>query len=255
MGGNSGYLGQSSAPSSGAGQTPDPAGQGALRFTNGYTPGHSGFNYGFNQSGGIISTSTFGTGAGVQVVFKTVTYHGDSGGSGGDGADGMNFFLLDGGYPVYDVGAFGGSLGYTCSNTNNDTNLHPDGTPRGYDGVQHGYLGLGMDEFGNFLNQSDNTATGFGFQPGRIGLRGAGNIGWGQLNALNSSYYPVRSAPHNAPPPCKTPAKRAICGTIPTHRRRIRPRRPWPTTPPFMPPMAWVPTRCSPRSRSPMRAP
>ena len=126
----------------------------------------------------------------MQVVFKTVTYHGDSGRSGGDGADGMNFFLLDGGYPIYDVGAFGGSLGYTCSNTNNDPNLHPDGTPRAYDGVQHGYLGLGMDEFGNYLNQSDNTAAGFGFQPGRIGLRGAGNISWGQLNALNSSYYP-----------------------------------------------------------------
>ena len=60
--------------------------------------------------GGIISGNTFGTGSGVQVIFKTVAYEGDSGGSGKDGADGMSFFLLDGGAKIYDTGAFGGSL-------------------------------------------------------------------------------------------------------------------------------------------------
>jgi type IV pilus assembly protein PilY1 len=192
VGGNNGYLGTglSTPPSSGGAQKPDPVGQGALRFTNGWISGPKNFSSGFTQFGGVISGNTFGTGAGVQVIFKTVTYEGDSGGSGNDGADGMSFFLLDGSAKIYDTGAFGGSLGYTCSNTNNDTKLHPDGTPRQFDGVAHGYLGLGMDEFGNFLNQTDNTATGFGLQAGRIGLRGAGNITWAQLNALNSTYYP-----------------------------------------------------------------
>ena len=189
IGGNSGYLGQTTAPSSGSTQAPDPSGYGALRFTNGYN-GNSGFAGGFEQSGAIISTSTFGAGAGVQIIFKTVTYHGDSGGSGKDGADGISFALLDGNYPIYDVGALGGSLGYSCSNSNNDTTLHPDGTPRGFDGIQHGYIGLGIDEFGNFLNAGDNTATGFGAVPNRIGLRGAGNINWAALNAAYSTYYP-----------------------------------------------------------------
>ena len=67
-------------------------------------------------------------------------------------------------------------MGYSCSNSN---------TP--YNGLNGGYLGLGIDEYGNFLNgtvntlgetgttaSGDNTATGGGYQPGRIGLRGAG---------------------------------------------------------------------------------
>jgi type IV pilus assembly protein PilY1 len=180
-----GYTG--TIPSSG-----DPVGNGALRFTNGYTTGAPGgnFAYGFNQAGGIISNFTFPSNQGLQITFTTVTYRGDSGGAGGDGADGISFFLTDGSASPYDTGAFGGSLGYTCSNVNNDPNLHPDGTPRQYDGIDHGYLGLGIDEYGNFLNQSDNTASGWGYQPGRIGLRGAGSIRWGWLNFNYPTQYP-----------------------------------------------------------------
>jgi type IV pilus assembly protein PilY1 len=180
IGGNSGYLGQTTAPSTGASERPDPVGFGALRFTNWYT-----------QAGSIISSGTpFPTGSGLQVVFKTISYHGDSGGAGGDGADGMGFFLMDGAYPPYDTGAFGGSLGYTCSNVNNDANHRADGTPRQYDGLAHAYLGLGIDEYGNFLNQGDNTASGFGYLPGRIGLRGAGSIAWGPLHNNYPLMYP-----------------------------------------------------------------
>jgi type IV pilus assembly protein PilY1 len=180
IGGNNGFLGNNTNPGTGAGQTPDAAGSGALRFTNWY-----------GQAGSIISSGApFATGAGLQVIFKTVSYHGDSGGAGGDGADGMGFFLMDGGYLPYDTGAFGGSLGYTCSNVNNDPNLRADGTPRQYDGLAHAYLGLGIDEYGNFLNQGDNTATGFGYQPGRIGLRGAGNVAWAPLTNNFPVQYP-----------------------------------------------------------------
>jgi type IV pilus assembly protein PilY1 len=181
LGGNSGYLGGATVPSSAATQIPDPPGKGALRFTNWY-----------GQAGSIISSGTpFPSGAGLQVIFKTVTYLGNSGGGGHDGADGIGFFLMDGAFSPYDTGAFGGSLGYTCSNQNNDSNVRPvDGTRRGFDGLAHGYLGLGMDEYGNFLNQGDNTATGWGYLPGRIGLRGAGSIAWAQLNALDPVKYP-----------------------------------------------------------------
>ncbi|MBS0366591.1 MAG: pilus assembly protein PilY [Proteobacteria bacterium] len=177
------------------GLLPDPVGQGALRLTNGPTMAGgkctSGFNCGFLQAGGIVSNYTFNAGTGVNVIFKTVTYRGNSGGAAGDGADGMSFFLTDASNP-YDMGAFGGSLGYTCSNTNNDAALHLDGTPRQYDGLRKAYLGLGIDEYGNFLNQGDNTATGYGYVPGRIGLRGAGSVNWYSLShdAATAAYYP-----------------------------------------------------------------
>jgi type IV pilus assembly protein PilY1 len=174
------------------GTFPDPVGKGALRFTNGYP-------YGYNESGGILSTTPFPTGQGVSITFKTVTYLGNSGGGGSDGADGISFFLMDAsqlntatinGKSNGDgngLGSFGGSLGYTCSNNNSP-----------YNGLTGGYLGLGIDEYGNFLNgttntlgetgttaSGDNTATGGGYQPGRIGLRGAGSI---SFNALTAAY-------------------------------------------------------------------
>jgi type IV pilus assembly protein PilY1 len=157
---------------SGSAQTlPDPTGSGALRFTNG-NPG------GYHQNGAIVSGSSFSTGAGVQITFKTVTYRGDSGGGARDGADGISFYLMDGSQAA-GVGAWGGSLGYTCSNANPP-----------YDGLVGGYLGLGIDEYGNFLNQGDNTATGYNYVPGRIGLRGAGNVAWSWLNANYPTQYP-----------------------------------------------------------------
>ncbi len=169
-----------------SGLLPDAAGSGALRFTNG-RPG------GYSQSGAIVSNFTFPTGQGLHVTFATATYRGDSGGAGGDGADGISFYLMDGAQPA-GIGAFGGSLAYTCSNAN---------TP--HDGLVGGYIGLGIDEFGNFLNgqtlepgyagsnvaTGDNTALGYGYHPGRIGLRGAGSIAWSALHTLNSAYYPA----------------------------------------------------------------
>jgi len=151
---------------------PDPIGNGALRLTNGYP-------YGYAQNGAIVSATPFPAGQGVQVTFKTVTYRGNSGGGAKDGADGISFYLMDGSQTP-SLGAWGGSLGYTCSNTN---------TP--YDGLVGGYLGLGIDEYGNFLNQYDNTAPGYGYVPGRIGLRGAGNVSWAYLNANYPAFYPT----------------------------------------------------------------
>jgi type IV pilus assembly protein PilY1 len=204
VGGNSGYLGSSTPPSGISAQVPDPLGSGALRFTNGSVLIGGSYQYGFNERGAILSSSTFPTGAGIQVTFKTVTYHGNAGGAGGDGADGISFFLQDGAQ-VPGLGAFGGSLAYSCSNAN---------TP--HDGLTGGYIGLGIDEFGNFLNGSnlvsgytgtnvatgDNTAYGYGYKPGRIGMRGAGSISFAALTAAYGTnpgstslpYYPLSLA-------------------------------------------------------------
>jgi type IV pilus assembly protein PilY1 len=220
VGGQNGFLGASSAPA-----TPDGAGYGALRFTNG-SPG------GYHQNGAIVSASPFSTGQGLQVTFKTVTYLGDKGGYAGDGADGISFYLLDGCMPITGgtppsgcpantiygsstypgIGAWGGSLAYTCSNTNPP-----------YDGLVGAYVGLGIDEYGNFLNgtrltngetdyiknsngtpynSGDNTASGGYYRPGRIGLRGAGSVAWQALTTAygtnpssgSSPYYPASLA-------------------------------------------------------------
>ncbi len=199
VGGYLGYLGSTAASPLVA----DPVttqsdgstvGNGALRFTNGYPYGH-------NESGAIISADTFSTGQGIEVTFKTVTYRGDSGGAGKDGADGISFFLMNGGNSP-NLGSFGGSLGYTCSNSNNN-----------YDGMWGGYIGVGIDEYGNFLNGAslvsgytgpnsatgDNTAYGYGYKPNRIGMRGAGSISWAALTAAYGTnpnntakpYYPA----------------------------------------------------------------
>jgi len=181
---------------------------GALRLTNSAN----------NQSGAIVSNVPFSlSSAGLSVTFTTETYIGDSGsnsfGGGSDGADGISFFLQDASnsnQPVT-LGDYGGSLGYTCSNTNNSAN-------QGYDGMVGAYIGLGIDEYGNFLdgswvttpatpttagstifnpsaqgaNPQDNTATGYGKQANRVGLRGAGNVAWAYLstNSATKAYYP-----------------------------------------------------------------
>lgn len=187
------YYGGETLVGGANGTLPDPVGQGALRFTNGF-PG------GYAQNGAIVlnPANSFPSSSGVQITFTTVTYRGDSGGAGHDGADGISFFLMDASQTP-DLGAFGGSLGYTCSNTNNDPKLRADGTPRGYDGLVGAYLGLGIDEFGNFLNGSnpltgyngDNTASGYGYVPDRIGMRGAGNVAWRWLNNHYPNQYPT----------------------------------------------------------------
>jgi type IV pilus assembly protein PilY1 len=163
-----------------AGKLPDPVGKGALRFTDNFTQEH----------GGILSGFNFQTSQGIQVTFTTETYEGNSYNSGGsnatkDGADGISFYLqsVDEG-EAPGVGATGGSLGYTCSNTNAVN-----------DGVIGGYIGLGIDEFGNFLNPGDNTNSGPGFQGNRIGLRGRGSTAWAYLTATYPTYYPSSLTP------------------------------------------------------------
>ena len=165
-----------------SGRLPDPVGQGALRLTNGDTV-RDGRNSA-EQTGTVVSDFTFPSSQGLQVTFTSVTYGGNGYGGTtttlGPGADGLAFFLMDGARPASDgEGAYGGSLGYSCSNNKYSA-----------DGVRGGYIGLGIDEFGNFSNTDDTTATGPGFRPRSIVLRGGGSITWARLNEAYPSYYP-----------------------------------------------------------------
>ena len=214
-GGYKGFLGTASSSSS---QSADPVGNGALRLTNGSalenaSSSNETLQNGYHQSGAIFSSFNFPSSQGIQITFKTVTYGGDSQGNGGsgsvsakDGADGLTFFLLDDSIvsstwdSPLDSGAFGGSLGYTCNNgANKDTTLRSDGSMRGFDGIIGAYLAVGVDEYGNFLNPSDNTASGPGLQASRIGLRGAGSIAWkGLAHAYPNAYSSSWSAANQA---------------------------------------------------------
>ena len=186
------------------GGTADAVGSGALRLTNGG-------NQSTQETGAIIAATPFPSTQGIQVTFTTYTYGGNAynNGNTNSGADGIAFYLMNGGppadgssygtlssqYPYYrvwdpttaSIGAFGGSLGYSCANGKT-----PD------DGMPGGYLGLGIDEFGNYLNSNDNTGTGIdqylgmwnwpnnGRNPGEIGLRGYGAVTLPVLQMINS---------------------------------------------------------------------
>ena len=210
---NENLVGGYSGVSGGSQTLPDPVGHGALRFTNGNLAGNGnpGSAGGLHQNGGIVSATPFPTGQGLSVTFKTVTYRGDKGGSSAaDGADGMSFYLMDAsqlntatitGVASGDgngLGAWGGSLGYSCSNSN-----YP------YNGLIGGYIGLGIDEYGNFLNgttntlgesgttaSGDNTASGGGYKAPRIGMRGAGNVAWNTLTGAYGSNPGSSSSPY-----------------------------------------------------------
>jgi type IV pilus assembly protein PilY1 len=179
---------------SGITTTPEAVGSGALRLTNAAS----------SQVGAIVSNGTFPSNQGIQVTFTTYTYMGTTGTN--PGGDGMGFFLQDASIPLTlpyvganitdtttsSIGPAGGSLGYACS-LRKDSNTN---------GVTGGYLGLGMDEYGNFTNggpewYSDVAATSAQSpraNPGRlantISLRGAGNVSWYYLNNQYPSLYP-----------------------------------------------------------------
>ena len=185
--GNSYYTSRKSSLVGGvSGTLPDPVGQGALRLTNGDTTLANGsVANGRMQNGAVISKNPFPANQGLKATFTTVTYGGNGYSSDGSylstgtGADGISFFLADGSRTA-SLGASGGSLGYSCSNVNDN-----------YDGVVGGYLGVGIDEYGNFANKVDNTDTGPSATPGRISLRGAGNVSFAELSKLQSSWYPA----------------------------------------------------------------
>jgi len=129
------------------------------------TPGFLQLNAesGFRRGGVVYNQAIPGNG-GLVVEFDQWQYGPD----GGDGGDGIGFFLTDGGEQLTMTGADGGSLGY--------------GNRNGDPGVVGGYVGIGLDAYGNFANPTelrDATCTppevGPGFVPNAVSLRGPGS--------------------------------------------------------------------------------
>ncbi len=132
------FLTASSNTTPSSGQLPgsttpiDPAGAGTLRLTDN----------GNNQSAFVIYNEPFASSAGISIEFDFFAYDGTGLGT-ASGGDGISFFLIDGATSAVTAGAFGGSLGYAQKIVD------------GITGIEGGYLGIGLDEFGNFSNQRD----------------------------------------------------------------------------------------------------
>lgn len=109
-----------------------------------------------NQSGFAMYDSAFDVSQGVVIQFDYATW-------GGDGADGYSIYLFDGAYnaATFNVGASGGSLGY-------DKKTVAPVSP----GLSGGYIGVGIDEFGNFSSPTEGRLGGPGARPNSVAVRG-----------------------------------------------------------------------------------
>jgi uncharacterized repeat protein (TIGR01451 family) len=143
----------------------DPAGAGWLRLTT---------NAG-NQAGTAIYNTAFSSAAGVQVIFTYATYSFVNA-----PGDGISFYLIDGATAVPTIGAYGGPLGYSRITTT---------TPQ-VPGVTNGYVGIGLDEYGNFGTLQSG---GCSYVPCSLGLSGVTIRGSGSLTT-GFNYYTQAAA-------------------------------------------------------------
>lgn len=103
-----------------------------------------------NTSGGVIlADKIFKSDQGIKFEFEFAIYGGDT-----NGGDGISIFLVDGSIPKdqLNLGYFGGGLGYSFVRGKEST-----------EGLRGAYLGIGLDEFGNFktsFNQGERVRNG-----------------------------------------------------------------------------------------------
>lgn len=145
----------------------DPSGQGWLRLTNSAT----------QQTGFAYNNTTFDLSQGVLIQFDYATW-------GGTGADGYSVYLFDAGVSPFNIGAYGGSLGYAQM-------LQP-AVPTNIPGISGGYMGIGIDEFGNYAYGNEGRSGGPGFRPNTVTVRGSVvGFGGGAIGqTTNAASYP-----------------------------------------------------------------
>ena len=148
---------------------PDAVGSGWLQMTS---AGTNEATYAYDPTSFASANTT------ISAQFNYVSY-------GGTGADGITFFLADASQP-FSVGAYGGSLGYAQKTL-------AGGAPANINGMSGGYLGLGIDEFGNYSNPTEGRVYGTGFTPDAIAVRGPGSglTGYDYLGGTSSLSQPI----------------------------------------------------------------
>jgi hypothetical protein len=119
------------------------------------------------STGGEQATSAYYNAA-FSATGSTVYASFDYASWGGTGADGIAFFLFDGS-SSFSVGAPGGSLGYAQRNAEA--------------GLAGGYIGVGIDEYGNYSSTSEGKTGGIsgGLTPDAIAVRGSQSSNYAYL--------------------------------------------------------------------------
>ncbi|MFE9917129.1 fibronectin type III domain-containing protein [Micromonospora sp. NPDC005553] len=150
----------------------DPQGAGKLRLTPAT----------INRQGGVFGAVSVPTSQGLHLTFNTYQYGGNN-----PGADGLAFVLAAvdpaNPRPPATLGQPGGSLGYSAAFNGVSA------------GLSNGYLGIGLDVFGNFSNSTYQgtgctnppyISTTNGRVPGQVVIRGPGRNAVGYC-AINST--------------------------------------------------------------------
>lgn len=150
----------------------DPEGDGYLRLTDNAT----------NLVGYAIAKNVFPSLYGLTTTFEFYTYKSNA--NGFNQADGISFFLFDATVNAFRPGGLGGSLGYAQYYSK--------------PGMTKGYLGIGIDEYGNFSNPTEGRNGGIGRKAGSVVVRGPGD-GNKTTDYLYVSSVQTDQAPYNIP--------------------------------------------------------
>ncbi|MFB6813712.1 hypothetical protein ACFCV8_04095 [Streptomyces sp. NPDC056347] len=103
------------------------------------------------QSAAVLYNHALPAGQGLDVTFDQYQYGSTTPAR---PADGISFFLVDGAASLTHPGAFGGSLGYAQIREGDNP-----GVPM-QPGVDHGYVGVGLDVYGNFFGDGESRGNG-----------------------------------------------------------------------------------------------
>lgn len=145
-----------------AAQGIDPNGSGWLRLTS--SAGNES-TYAYNST--AFAATSDGVGTTIAAKFSYASYN-------GSGADGITFFLAaaPANGSTFTPGAYGGSLGYAQKTL-------AGGGEANIPGMSGGYIGLGIDEFGNYAGATEGRIGGVGTTlagyPNEISVRGPGS--------------------------------------------------------------------------------
>uniref|UniRef100_UPI0040489730 PKD domain-containing protein n=1 Tax=Algoriphagus sp. TaxID=1872435 RepID=UPI0040489730 len=126
-----------------------------------------------DQRGYTYFDVPFPSSYGLKAEFEYFSYGGTGVGPGANTGDGFSVFLFDADIPVFKVGGFGGSLGYSPL-------IRVGKAP--LEGLSQAYLGIGFDEFGGFGVNIEGRNGGFPnlgssqLAPNSIVVRGPGSF-------------------------------------------------------------------------------
>jgi uncharacterized repeat protein (TIGR01451 family) len=185
------------------------------------------------QSAAVLYNHALPAGHGLDVTFDQYQYGSTTPAR---PADGISFFLVDGAAGLTHPGAFGGSLGYAQIREGDNPGIPMQ------PGVDHGYLGVGLDVYGNYFGDGESRGNGCAQRspsfeswpppaPNVITLRGPGDgtVGYCFMTATTTNFGPTGPYPSTLPgelqgpttviPPGTTPAEAAAL--LEADRRRV----------------------------------